>query len=440
MSQNEKDMAVQPDQGVAVDPFSKPYSKTMAWMAVIAAMAFQLVGGGSLNMITPIMSSVLAEFGADTNFGATMSSIFTLVNIIMTVPTAWAINKWGFRSVGVVAYICLVLGALLGAMWVSDEASMIVVRIIQGLGYTVPFVLGAYVVTMWFPKDKQSLPIAMVGCMTYMCQVFTLQISKIAIPLAGWQGEFWAILIAAIIGFVLFFFFMKEGPGYEIAEAERKAKAEKKEKAGIGEVITSPYLWAICGVAFMYSVTTKGWAPFSNMIFVEACGVSESTASDLSTMTQFAKLPGALLVAWAMQKFLDKRGKIAAVFITVFFVAQSYMFLMSSAAEAWVCCTIIGLTGPVTTLCMICAPLFFDTPARLATALALYNTVGRYIAGLIAPYIISFSRGIFEGWVGGAVPCVIFGILGIGCAWFLGVQLDKFTKKQKAAEAEAAAA
>lgn len=412
------------------------FKPVKAWLCVAGACFFLLLGSGSLNMLTPILKLILEEFAQDTNFGSSLNSIVSLTSLIVSLPVGWALNKWGFRKVGLFGYLVLLLAGVLGATIANSEATLMFVRILQGLGYVFPPIICIYCVTQWFPKEKQSLPIAIVASSTFLSKVVMLQMSKIAIPWMGWRGQFALYAILCIVGLILFIFFMKPGPGYAVAEAERLAKSNK-EKAPLAVVLKNPFIWLIIIAQVTFSIAQRGFTTFQNMILVDNCGVTNNMASDLGTVLNLMPVLGGIFVGWLLSSKLKNRSLIVAGIFVVYFVGYITPFFMNALWQAVVFVVLVGFCSGIPQFCQVCLPKFSGSPAILAMALTVFNLVGKYASGFVAPYFVSIPQTLTGTWFWCWVPMAIVGAIGIVAIFILAINLDK---RDKAEAAEKAAA
>lgn len=430
---------------VEIDPCAgENFHPVRAWMCVIAAMLFLMAGTGTQNMLTPILQLMLTDFDTTTTMGSNWSSILTVVCAVLSFPVAWAINKFGYRKISYLAFFVLIVTSVMGALC-PNAIAMLIIRGLQGIGYVVPGVVGVYCVTQWFPKDKQSFPIAIVALSTNLARVLIMQGSKIAISMGGWRMVWWFFLGLCVVAFILFIFFMKPGPGYAVAEAERRAKEERKanqEKAPLSVVIKNPYIWAITLIMLAFAMASRGFDTFANMIFVENCGVSNDTASDLVTILSFAKMAAAPVCGIVMSKFLLSRGKIVSCMLTIFFAGMVFGYALNSVWMAWAFVIVVGVSCCVMPFTMAALPIFSATPAILAMALTFSNCIGKYLAGFVAPYMVSTVQTLTGSFQMCAIPAAVFSLIGIVCVWFVGINMDKHAKREKAEKqaAEASAA
>lgn len=290
---------------------------------------------------------------------------------------------------------------------------------LQGVGYVVPPILSIAIVTQWFPAGKQGVPIAIVASMMSLAKVTVLQLSKITIPLGGWHGQFAGCFVMCLVGFVLFLFFVHERPGASVAAPE------KAERAPLGVVLRNANIWLIIIVMVAFTIGQRGFSPFSNMIWVDNCGITNDHASDIDSLLFFMQIPSGILFGYIVSHFLKHRGIIVAAMLTVYFVGMSTAFFLDQPWHAWLFAAGVGILGGVPQFCQVCLPLFSSSPPVLSMALAVYDLVGKYLAASVAPYVISSIQTATGSWIYCSVPVFAIGVVAAIACWKLGLGMDR---------------
>lgn len=401
------------------------YNRKQAWTVAFAATFFMFVGCSSLNMLTPVLSLILEELGQDTNYGSLLNLVDTGTSAILAIPVGLAVNKWGYRKIGILAYIVITVSFAWGAMPVSsDYYQLLMIRCLQGVGYAVPPILSIAVVAQYFPKNRQAIPIVIVGCMTDAAKVVMLQISKITIPLGGWHGQFAGALILCLIGFAVFVALMKDPPP-EGSRALTHGRPEKQEKAPLSVALKDWRVWMLIVIMCAFTLGRRGFDPFSNMIWVDNCGIDNNHASDIDSLFFFMNIPSGLLFGYILQHFTRRRGAISACLLTVYFIGMGLVFFLNEAWMGWTFAVVVGLVGSAPSFCQAALPIIIRNPAILTMALSLFDTVGKYIFGSIAPFLISSIQSAMDSWIYCSIPFIIVGLIAIAATWCVGLELDR---------------
>lgn len=403
---------------------SEGYDPRHAWMATIAACLFMLAGCSSLNLFTPILPMVLEDLDATTNFGSALNFVDTAASAVLAIPVGLALNRWGYRKVACVGFIILLISFSWGAMpFAHDKVQLLIIRALQGAGYAIPPVLCIALIPEWFPEGKQSIPLAIVSCMANVAKVAMLQMSKITVPLGGWHGQFAGAFVLTFVCFVGFMCCLKRKPiSREAAIAARKNRP-CMDGGAIKRVLSNRSIWLIIVIMCAFTLGRRSFDPFANMIWMDNCGVSADQASDIDSVFFFMNIPSALLFGFILS-LPKRRGTITACMLTIYFIGMSFAFFLSQSWEAAVFAVVIGILGSVPTFCQTALPLLVKDREQLTMTLSVFDLIGKYIVGSVAPFTVSVIQTATGSWMYCAIPIMIIGALALICCWRVAPVLD----------------
>jgi MFS family permease len=410
------------------DPFAQPYSKVKAWLVVLACFLFYLSACASLNMMTPILNAVLTEFDQGTRYGATLSSLFVMANAVCAIPVGLLITKFGFRKVGYIGFAMLLGGAIYGATFVNSSTDMIVCRIIQGIGYTVPSIIDTAVIVQWFPARKLGVPLGIMGGASGLSSSIMHLVSNILTPYGTWRPVWWSLAVIVVVSFFFFLFFLKPGPGQALIDEEQKKP--KSQRMKLRSILMVPQIWACSILFFTYSVILKGFMPFTNLIFIENCGCSNELASALSSVFSFGLMLSGLIGGVLYGKTGKYKGVVFLVISAIWFAGMCWGFTLHSVVAAWIFVTIFGAlrVGRTFTHCVL--PLFCPSPGALAIAMSFFVFVGQYLGGILGPYIMEFAQDVGGTWTACGWVVAVCGIVGTIVTAYLAVSFKKRESSQ----------
>ena len=401
------------------------YDPRRAWLTTIAACMLMLAGCSSLNVLTPILPMMLSDLDATTNFGSALNFVDTTTSAILAIPVGFALNHWGYRKVGCAGFLLLLISFAWGSMpFAHDMVQLLIIRALQGAAYAIPPILCIAIVPEWFPDDKQSIPLAIVSCMANVAKVVMLQMSKITVPLGGWHGQFAGAFVFTLICFILFMGCLKNKPiSRTDAIAIRRGRPRLSIEA-IRCVLSNRSVWLIIVIMCGFTLGRRSFDPFSNMIWMDNCGISADHASDIDSVFFFMNIPSALLFGYILS-LRKHRGTIAACMLSVYFIGMSCAFFLSQAWEASVFVVCVGLLGSVPTFCQTALPLIVRDRSKLTMTLAVFDLIGKYIVGSIAPFTVSLIQTATGSWMYCSIPIMIIGVIALACCWRVAPVLNK---------------
>ena len=167
-----------------------------------------------------------------------------------------------------------------------------------------------------------------------------------------------------------------------------------------------------------FTLGRRSFDPVSNMIWMDNCGISADHASDIDSVFFFMNIPSALLFGFVLSR-PKHRGTLAASMLSVYFLGMSCAFFLTNSWEAVIFAFLIGLLGSVPTFCQTALPLIVTDRERLTMTLSVFDLIGKYIVGSIAPFTVSIIQTATGSWMYCSIPIVIVGIFALACCWRL---------------------
>lgn len=404
-----------------------------AWLCAIGAWLFHLMGCVSLSMMTSIQRAMAEEFAAGDSFRSALTSVFVLGNLILALPMGSFITKHGYRKIGYASFVFGVIGGLFGAYACNSAAAMLLCRLIQSVSYTIPVLIGSWIITSWFPADKQGLAIGLYGSAPALGSFIPLRVYNMIKginPDATWRSLFVFCAVLNVVAFVFYQFWVKPGPLFSEDEHNEKeaAKAAAKAaapKARFSDIVKVPEIWCCVIIMFLYSVTIKGFMPFSSEIFMDNCGCDELTANNISSVWAGVKVFAPIIFGFLWGKTRKFQGWFACVYVAIYFMGLAVAFQLSSVSSAWLFCAFVGATAGVPAFLYCILPIFAGGKDKLTLTLTLYSIGGTYFGGLLGPYMITFAKMFGDGGFGSvAVFTLVCGVVAVIAAAYLAIRIQ----------------
>ena len=193
-----------------------------AWVVCLVG----IFGGISLalvqNKVSPIITVLMSVFDINMSTAGLLSTIFTFVGIIMALPAAMILKRFGPKKSGVAALLFAVVGSIIG-ITTDNIAVLIVSRVIEGTGIGIIAVLAPSLISMWFPPEKRGFPMGIWGSWMMISQTVLFFSAAPISEAFGWQGMWGLGLGACIIAAILFLLFV-ESPKTEVSHANVESK------------------------------------------------------------------------------------------------------------------------------------------------------------------------------------------------------------------------
>lgn len=410
---------------------NKPQNGATAWVVAILMLLATVVIYMASKKLNPCMVSVLEFFNMDTTWGGGLGSVYSICSAILLLPLGVLATKVSPKWIAVIGLLILGGGSILGAV-LTDPGVFYVARVIEGVGYCALSAIGGVLITRWFDEPHRGIPMGIFTCNVGLGQVVILNAAPAIMNSFGWQGVWIFVGIVALAVMVLVALFVKDWPkGGEIAALEMaEANAKKNEKkAKFTDTFKVPVLWLMALMFACFGVGMQGTMMFSNMILTQVAGVTNETASLMSSVMAIGQMIGPIIggaiISRISVKHKDKRGLVVALMFVMAFVCEfSFLAFTNSEPSAWVTSFMMGflVTWWAPTLYIIAAD--HSLSPELASVGITIFLFGQQVGGIVGPYIMGWFNAAFGTFV--AAKWLILGIAIVGClAAFIMAALDK---------------
>ncbi len=169
----------------------------------------------------PITSAAAKHFGtSDLNIGL-LSMVFMVVYILVVLPSAWAIDTWGFKAAVSIGAVLSAVFALARGVFASDFTLVLVSQ--TGIALGQPFVIGAItkVAARWFPPGERATASGLGTLALYLGPLAAMLLSPYLFLRVGMQRMLLFYGVAMAAATILFLFVAREKPPTPAGPDER---------------------------------------------------------------------------------------------------------------------------------------------------------------------------------------------------------------------------
>lgn len=220
---------------------------------IIAAIAsfFTPFMGSSVNIALPVIG---ADFGADAILLNWVANGFVLAAAIFAVPFGRICDIQGRKKIFLYGIILFTVSSLLCAL-ASSAISLIVFRVLQGIGSAMIFVTGLAILTSVYPPHERGKAIGYNVAAVYVGLSLGPVLGGLMIQYFGWRSLFLLMIPFGILVMILIFW---------------KLKTEWIECAGEKFDLTGSVLYSVGLLLLMY-----GFSDLPNLlgIIMLVCGI-----------------------------------------------------------------------------------------------------------------------------------------------------------------------
>ncbi|SHF99489.1 Predicted arabinose efflux permease, MFS family [Desulfacinum infernum DSM 9756] len=363
--------------------------------------------------VPPVMATLMKDLQVSMGAAGWLMSIFAFAGIVLALPAAVILGRFGPRLSGLMGLGFTVLGSVVGAL-ASTSTMLLAGRLIEGVGLGLISVVAPAVIAMWFRPEEMGLPM---GIWSTWVPVGSTLAYNLAGPIQesmGWQGIWWAgagvaVVTAVIYGLVV----TKPGAKSDGSVPESHTGA----KCSYADGFRTPAIWylAMGFVALMFCAI--GYTTWSPIFYREVFQLEPGKANFYTSLVFIMNIPGALLCGWLLTKVNNQRALLAAaIFISTLLYPLGFALSSASMIVPYVCA--IGLVPVfIATASFTLAPEVMPSPELGGLAMGIL-TIGQNVGTLIGPPLI--GRVVSGGnWAAGNYPMLAIMLVTSVCAVLL---------------------
>lgn len=178
------------------------------WLAVLLhfAMLFLFIHRGALSVAAPFL---IQELGLSLAVTGTLLSAFFWSYSVMQAPAGWAVDRFGARR----AYACgLGLWSLAAAATglAGSLVSLIVARVVLGIGQSIAFPATTRAIANWFPDHQRGTATACSNTGNRVGQVLVNGVGTLVLAAIGWQLFFIGSGLMGLLWLVPWLWFLRK--------------------------------------------------------------------------------------------------------------------------------------------------------------------------------------------------------------------------------------
>lgn len=201
-------------------PFAAAYFLTYAFRTINSVISQHLVSEVGLSV---------AELGL-------LTSVFFLSVAVVQLPLGSCLDRFGSRRVQIISLPVAAIGALT-ACFADDFRTLLVGRVLIGIGVASALMAGLKAIAVWFPRDRVALASGVLVTLGSLGAIATTVPAEALLPSIGWRGLFGVLAVATVATALLTYFV--------VPEATCSSGTTTGPFSGLSAVYTDPYFWRL---------------------------------------------------------------------------------------------------------------------------------------------------------------------------------------------------
>lgn len=297
------------------------------WIVLFAMLFCGIIVIMNQFKVPTFMPTLIEEFfpGSPGNAGWLMS-VIAVAGIITAFPSAFMLNRFGPKKMGLLGIGCMIVGCAIGAS-ATVATQMLIGRVLEGMGVAMMGVVATTVISMYFPREKAGLPM---GIWNLWYVVGSTLAYNIGVPIAlavtgdphSWQAWWWFCDIMALLAFVVFALLVQKP-----RQGRERAAKEQGVTLHHPSIIEGFKVWRmwLFGAGFCFLMFTSlcvlTWVPtyvqemeLSKLLAqglnaADAAATAGITAGSMASLGFAASIPISIVTGFILGKFTSFRAR-----------------------------------------------------------------------------------------------------------------------------------
>ena len=388
-----------------------------AWVILLVAFLASVAAPLNQFKVPPLMPVLMDAFQLSLSQAGMLMSVFALTGLILALPAGVIMQKLGPKTAGLIAVGSLALGSALGV--VSGSAGMLLFsRVVEGVGMGLIAVVAPASIAMWFPREKQGLPMGLWATWVPVGSLIMYNLAPTLATNAGWQAVWWFGAGFAVVTFFLYGLLMRTPPS--VSEGRESVPGSPEHAPpGLKEGLANRNIWLLAVLFCCFNLAFLAFATFYPTFLATEQGFSLAQAAFVASLPTLVTLASAPLAGWVS----DRIGSRKLVY-TIPFLLVGVMFLFPFHVSGWqipLYLIIIGiLTGAIPTATFAAVPEVISKPQLAGIGMAVIM-VGQNLGMFIGPAVFG---GLVEAtnWAVAGYMLIPVCIVGVIAGWFVRVR------------------
>ncbi|NIS63093.1 MAG: MFS transporter [Proteobacteria bacterium] len=257
------------------------------WFALFVLLTASVAAPLNQFKVPPVLPLLMDAFSLSVGRAGLLMSVFALTGLILALPVGFVFQKLGYRITGLLAVGSVIVGASMGAVS-TGTGTMLISRVIEGLGMSFMTVVAPAVIATWFAADERGTPMGIWATWVPLGSTVTFVVAPLLVARWNWQAVWWFGCLFAAVGWLLYYFFIKTAP-IQFAGTDSLARPKRLMGNDLVRVLRNRDLWLISLLFCCFNLAFIAFVTWTPTFFNAIRGVSLARASlFMSFLTMFS--------------------------------------------------------------------------------------------------------------------------------------------------------
>jgi predicted MFS family arabinose efflux permease len=264
-----------------------------AWVILFVVFLMSVAAPLNMSKVPPLMPVLRDTFSLSLGQGGALMSVFAITGLILALPTGFIMQMLGLNTTGLVAMVCLVVGAAVGA--VSPGAEVLLgSRVIEGIGMGLITVAAPAIIALWFPREKQGIPMGLWATWVPVGSVLMYNLAPAISDALGWQAVWWGGAGFALVALVLFVWLMRMPDENQAGRLVPDESGALAPPVRLGQSLANRNIWLLALSFGCFNLVFLAISTFYPTFLTDEHGFSVGQAAfitSISTMVVLVSAP-----------------------------------------------------------------------------------------------------------------------------------------------------
>ncbi|MDR1541665.1 MAG: MFS transporter [Clostridiales bacterium] len=358
-------------------------NKPNNWLMFAVLLLCAILVGVSQLKIAAVLPDVAALLNVDMTKAALLMSLFTVAGIVLSIPGAAFMNRFGAKNTLMLLMLTLALGNFIGALTESFPVMMFS-RVIEGISYALIITVGIALINIWFTESSAALATGFFNIFAAAANFVSMNASLVIRDQIGIKALWWITAASAVVCFLLVLILV-HAPKFD-AGSDDSGKRVK-----LGDAFKNPAAMTVCVLHLCLAFILFGFITCYPQLFA-FYGLDQATSNFFSSLNGLFGMPVCIICGM----IVAKTGKpfVIAIIGAIGCILLSFTmpYLGPETYVAHVIASAIFPGGLVMTSVFIIVPRLCKSPALVGITMGILNTL--YYIGVFAstPLITALSQ------------------------------------------------
>ena len=362
--------------------------------------------------VPPVMSQLVSELNIDLTMAGWLMSIFAVAGIVLALPAAAILQRLRAKTTGLAALGCAVLGTLLGIL-ADGSTTMLLARLVQGIGLGLISVIAPAVIHMWFPMQKLGRPM---GIWATWVPAGSMAAFVLAAPLTtawGWRSMWWVCLALCLAALLLHMWIVGEPD----TTTEQQAPSRLTASEFVGQVLLNRNSLLLATAFCAYNFAFIGLLTWEPAYLIEKAGLLPAKANFMVSLITLSAVVTCIVTGFVLP-WISKPQRIITISMLLLGIVSIWCFRLTRPAQLVAGMIVVGMVThitPPTVFTLAPAVAKADRFSGYSVAMVI---IGQNIGMMLGPPAVGFMIQ-HNGWHAGAFPIVLALAMGLLASLFV---------------------